>query len=120
MTHSDLGAQGEALTATHLQAQGWQILAQGWHCRGGELDVVAQRHDWLIFVEVKTRQSSTLDGLLAVSPTKQRRLIRAAQVFLQVHPQWADCSCRFDVAVVLALPRLHVATYLEAAFSLDG
>ncbi len=120
MTNRELGAQGEALTARYVQQRGWQVVAQGWHCRGGELDLVAQRQDWLIFVEVKTRQSSTLDGLLAVSPTKQRRLIRAAQLFLQAHPQWAEFNCRFDVAVVLAVPTLHVATYLEAAFSLDN
>ncbi len=96
------GDAGENWVRHHLSQQGWQILAQRWHCRWGELDLVACRAGVLAFVEVKTRSSGSWDqsGLLAVGIPKQRRLIRAAQAFLNQHPHLSDLPCRFDVALV--------------------
>ena len=54
-------------------------------------------------MEVKTRQQGNWDanGLLAVNAQKQTRLWQTAQQFLVTHPQYAEVSCRFDVACVL-------------------
>jgi putative endonuclease len=105
------GQFGEALVTTWVQQQGWQVITRGWHCRWGELDVVAfcPKSICLAFVEIKTRTSGNWDenGLLAITPTKQRKLIYASQLFLAQHGCWAETPCRFDVALVSAkqIPR---------------
>jgi putative endonuclease len=131
-----LGDRGEALVAHWLHQRGWQIVAQQWRCRWGELDIVARHpHAGLAFVEVKTRQRHSLDreGRLAITAQKQRKLWQSAQQFLTQHPQWGELPCRFDVALVVqgavrsALtppatpqqPPLALVDYIEDAFRLE-
>lgn len=110
------GEAGEALVAHYLAEQGWQIVTQRWRCRWGELDVVAHRDGVTAFVEVKTRSRAFSDAVQAVTPTKQARLIKAAQCFLQAEPSYGEGDCRFDVAVVMGRSQLQLVQYLEAAF----
>lgn len=102
-----LGDRGEALVVQWLQRQGWAIVAQQWHCRWGELDIVAQHPQvGLAFVEVKTRRSGSLDqgGRLAITPKKQKKLWHSAQLFLTEHIELGELPCRFDVALVAQGP----------------
>lgn len=119
------GDAGENWVRQYLGRQGWQILAQQWRCRWGELDLVASRAGVLAFVEVKTRSPGSWDqvGLLAVGIPKQRRLILSAQVFLSQHPHLSDLPCRFDVALVESRVSQEgtgyaLVEYLEGAFEL--
>ncbi|HEY9879913.1 MAG TPA: YraN family protein [Leptolyngbyaceae cyanobacterium] len=138
---AELGTLGETLVAEWLQSQGWHILERQWHCRWGELDLVATRHEptdsLLAFVEVKTRSRGNwdADGLMAITARKQAKLWQAARLYLAQHPNWAEANCRFDVALVaycrgrdqpfsslattpLKQPRLILQDYIENAF--DG
>ena len=103
MVSPNLGQLGEEFTAQWLKRQGWEIIASRWRCRWGELDLVAY-HSGLIFVEVKTRQSNNWDenGLLAITPQKQAKLCRAAEMFLSHYPNYSHVNCRFDLALVQA------------------
>lgn len=104
------GLLGEAFVAAWWRHQGWTVVAEQWKCRWGELDVVVrspapqppQRLHTLAFVEVKTRSRKNWDqdGLLAITPQKQTKLIRTAQTFLSEFPVIADDACRFDVAAI--------------------
>ncbi len=97
-----MGHLAEDLVADWLRQQGWEILAQRWHCRMGELDLVARQGDCLAFVEVKARSRGNWDGdgLLAITAAKREKLLLAAQFYLADFPELAELACRFDVALV--------------------
>ncbi len=101
-THLELGQLGEKLVAHWLKGQGWTIMVQRWHCRWGELDLVAANSETLAFVEVKTRRDKNwdLNGLLAITSKKQEKLLKSAALFLSAHPELERLNCRFDVALV--------------------
>jgi putative endonuclease len=100
------GQVAESFVAHWLTLQGWTVLHQRWHCRYGELDIIATQSDTLAFVEVKARSKGNWDenGLLSVTPQKQAKLWQAAQLFLAEHPHLADLPCRFDVALLSCRP----------------
>ena len=76
------GAAGEELACRHLERAGYRILERNWRCRSGELDVVAQRGELTVFVEVKQRgRRSHGAGHEAVTLSKRRRIIRASQLY---------------------------------------
>ncbi len=120
------GALAEALVAQWLVEQGWEILEKRWHCRMGELDLVAYRRPSrpkasanLAFVEVKARSSGNwdADGMLAVNAQKQAKLWRSAQLFLATYPALADLPCSFDVALVHCR---RVAGQLQGALQISS
>ena len=101
-----IGEIGERVTCQWLRSKGFQILDQRWHCRFGEIDLIAlepsQGETILAFIEVKARRGGNwdLDGLLAITPAKQKKLIKTAQFYLAEHERLKDSPCRFDVALV--------------------
>lgn len=96
-----LGRWGEALAAVHLRRQGYEVVASGWRCRFGEIDLIARDQEYLCFVEVKLRRSAAF-GTAAefVDARKQQRLRTSAQLYLQQYP--TQLQPRFDVIEVLA------------------
>ena len=114
-----LGRWGEAMVAEDLRKRGWTVLAAGWQCRFGELDLVAEKGDILAFVEVKLRKN---DGFAAprefVDSRKQERLRTTAALYLSQNP--TSRQPRFDVAEVLAPKGMETAhpriNYIENAF----
>jgi putative endonuclease len=104
LTRSELGALGERHAARALRAAGLQILEGNFRTKRGELDLIAREGDTLVFVEVRTRTStSTLTPLASVDARKQARIIHLAQRYLLVR-HLPECSCRYDVVEVLATP----------------
>ena len=105
--------------AEDLRRKGWTIAAANFRCRMGELDIVAQNEHYLIFVEVKLRKNARFGAACeAVTPSKQRKLLAAAQYYLMTHP--TKLQPRFDVAEVYAPQGVHTKApdinYIENAF----
>ena len=100
------GKQGEEVVVQWLIAHGSKVLHQRWRWQRGEIDIIALTTDTLLFIEVKTRNRSNwdADGLLAITPQKQARIISTAQLFLLKYPHLAELACRFDVAIVRHQP----------------
>ncbi len=97
-----LGQWGERQVRRALERQGVTILAANWRCHYGEIDIIAATETELYFVEVKTRRSrSYMEIREAVSASKQRKLLLAAELYLQEHPEERR-QPRFDVAEVYA------------------
>lgn len=113
------GAYGEAVALAHLRRLGFKFLVANYRSRWGEIDLVCRHHQTLVFVEVKTRGPNPwASPAAAVNPSKQRRLIRTAQAYLQ-ELSVRDVVARFDVVEVFLLPgQLPECRLIEAAFSL--
>ena len=95
-----MGAWGEALAAAYLQRQGYAILEQNYRCPEGEMDIVAQQGEALVFVEVRARRSAAMGTPEeSVTPAKQRRLIAVAQRYLAEHPG-ASQEWRIDLVAL--------------------
>ena len=96
-----LGRWGEALAADYLRQKGYELLAAGWRCRFGEIDLIVRDRTYLCFVEVKLRRSAAFGTAGEfVNERKQQRLRTTAQLYLQQHP--TALQPRFDVIEVLA------------------
>jgi len=79
-----------------LEKQGFRVLARNHRTRAGEIDVVGREGDTLSFVEIKARSTRDFGpASCAVPPHKQRRIARAAALYLIRHPH--SGPCRFDV-----------------------
>jgi putative endonuclease len=102
----DTGKQGEEVVAQWLVARGGKVLHQRWRSKIGEIDIIGLESGTLLFIEVKTRNRSNwdADGLLAITPQKQARIVRTAELFLLKHPHLSEHPCRFDVAIVRHQP----------------
>ncbi|MBQ6600946.1 MAG: YraN family protein, partial [Clostridia bacterium] len=60
MDKKALGNKGEAFAAEYYRKLGFTVTAQNYTCRGGEIDIIAENGEYIIFVEVKTRSSNSL------------------------------------------------------------
>lgn len=94
-----LGRQAEAAVAELLRGRGYEILASRLKTSAGEIDLVMANRRCLVFVEVKARTNAA-DAAYALLPRQQARLLRAAQLALACHADWARPEMRFDVALV--------------------
>jgi len=112
-----LGDLGERLAAQHLQAKGYRIREKNVRTREGEIDIVAEAGDLLVFVEVRCRRGTAM-GTAAESLTavKQRRLVALAEAYGQTRPDLPP-QRRIDVIAVDLSPggRLLSLQHVEDA-----
>lgn len=114
-----LGRWGEAMAAEVYRKKGWRIVAAGWTCRFGEIDVIAENGTYIAFTEVKLRKDDRVaQAREFVDYRKQQRIRTSAQMYLAENP--TDRQPRFDVVEIYApqgmdtrKPRVNV---IENAF----
>ena len=112
-----LGRRGEALAARYLRRRGWRILARNLREGRFELDLVVQRGDTTVFVEVKTRRSVEIASPEAnITAQKQRHIRSAARRYMETHYD-SDRYYRYDVVTVVMPERgKPVVAHIENAF----
>ena len=99
-TRQKLGRWGEQLAAEYLESQGYVLLERNWRCRRGEIDIVAQGGDILVFVEVKTRRGRDYGTPEeAITSYKAKRLLELSQRYLLEH-DLEDVEWRVDLVAV--------------------
>jgi putative endonuclease len=92
------GSQWEKLAESFLHKRGLKTLERNYYSRFGEIDLIMMDRQTLVFTEVRYRSNSAFgSGAESVTLTKQKRITRAAQRFLQHHQHHASLACRFDV-----------------------
>src|SRR5215510_4482890 len=114
-TRQSLGKLGEKLACNELEHRGYAILDRRYRSRFGEIDIVAQHAQTIVFVEVKTRDGDEFGGgAAAVTPWKQRRIAQMALDYLS-RKNLHDRPCRFDVVTVdVKNDRPEIVVYAHA------
>ena len=100
-TSKILGAWGEAQAAQYLQKKHYKLVACGYQCRFGEIDLIVKDRKYLVFVEVKLRKSAKFASAREyVDTRKQDRIRMTAAIYLSENP--TNLQPRFDVIEIYA------------------
>lgn len=99
MKRVDRGAWAEHIARDYLEQRGLICLNHNFRCTSGEIDLIMQANDYLVFVEVRTRHCHAWASQ-SIHVRKQQRIRRAALCYLQHHPQMKQHASRFDVVTV--------------------
>ncbi|MDP3777476.1 YraN family protein [Methylotenera sp.] len=110
--HMIEGHAAEQLAATFLQKNGLILLEKNYRCVHGEIDLIMRDRKTLVFVEVRLRSNPKFGGAgMSITPSKQQKLSRTAEVYLQTH---GNHACRFDAILLHALDATAVEWIKDA------
>ena len=117
------GNSGEKLAAEYLRKHGFIISQRNFHSRFGEIDIIAENEQYILFVEVKTRKvGAKVSPAESVDIHKQRKIVSTAKVYMM--KSYCTLQPRFDVAEIevseLAGREEYKINYIENAFVPEG
>ncbi len=108
------GRQAEKIAEHYLCHQGLKKITRNYACRFGEIDLIMQQRDCIIFIEVRMRNNPDFGlGLETVNQKKQQRIRKTAQHYLQQNKLYDTIACRFDIISLLKQQR---PTWIKNAF----
>lgn len=108
------GVDAEELACQHLCKQGFSITHVRYKSKHGEIDIIAEKKNLLIFVEVKKRKSFGEDD--PISTTQKKRIINTALHYLSVHSEKNELDMRFDSIMIDSTNKL---SHIEDAWRLE-
>lgn len=97
MSKRSIGNEGETAAANHLGSKGYLIRSRNFTCRGGEIDIVAEKDGCIVFVEVKTRKNDRYGAAAEYVDRKKAAHVRRAAAEYPIH---SGCDMRFDIVEV--------------------
>lgn len=118
----ELGESGENLAVSALMSKGYAVVARRFRTRYGEIDIIANDGDTLVFVEVRRKSGRGYGAAVeSVTPDKQRRVVRMAVEYLARHDLYDRCPVRFDVVAIDDQPDGTARiTVIQSAFDAPG
>lgn len=114
--HNDIGNAGEAIAKRYLEERDYRILEENWRYRRAEVDLIAMDRRTLVFIEVKTRNTTAFGEIEDfVTRKKESMLIAAAHAYMDhIDHDW---EIRFDIIAILYLDeKSYSVKHLEDAF----
>jgi|SaaInlV_100m_DNA_5_1039725.scaffolds.fasta_scaffold01190_5 putative endonuclease len=116
-----IGNKAEKLAQKFIRSSGLKLIASNVRYSFGEIDLIAEDSDELVFIEVRFRSNSS-HGLAAetVGSQKQRRLVSAAQAWLRDNQTYCNHYCRFDVIAIDSLIDTKHISWQKNAFQVPG
>lgn len=112
------GKSGEELAARYLKRMGYQLLCRNYRSRFGEIDIIARDADTVVFVEVKSRKTSTYGHpKYAITYAKQEKISKTALYYLKSNGQ-SSSKARFDVVTISVANQKTSVEIIKNAFEL--
>lgn len=111
MDKKELGQFGENIAAKFLRKNRYKILHKNWQNKLGEIDIVAEKNETIIFCEVKTILGNP--GFLPedeIGPEKQRQLVKMSQIYLLNNKLHEETACQIDIIAITIDRGPHHAT----------
>lgn len=108
------GAEAEQIAAEYFISRGYTVRERNWKCGKLEIDLILEFERTIIFVEVKARKEGTQDPIEAVGKDKRRRIIRAADSYLQSLPLLYEY--RFDIFAITGDRNEHKCEHYADAY----
>ena len=100
MNRKELGIKGEKLARDFLKKKGYKIIDTNFRCREGEIDIIARKKDYLVFVEVRTKTGDSFGSPEeSVTFAKKEKLISSALSYMSTHRDLPE-SWRIDFVAV--------------------
>lgn len=113
--HNDFGTLGEDIAIAHLRAKGYVVMDRNWRSGHKEIDIVAQKDDTIVFVEVKARANAFYGNPEdAITRRKMHLLVLAADAYLRCNA--IDMEVRFDVITITGSVSRPIIRHYEHAF----
>ena len=111
-----IGKNGEDRCAKFLTEHGFSVLERNWRTKRGEIDIIAEKDNILVFVEVKTLPCGNAELLAHVlDKRKQKRISETAKCFIANNRKYNDRIIRFDV-IVVDMPGFPSVYHIQNAF----
>lgn len=119
--HLRTGTRGERAASLYLRLRGYRILERNYLCPLGEIDIVARKGGFIVFVEVRTRQAGALvDPIASINNIKLAHIMDAARYFV-IQGRTGTAPCRFDIITVSGrgLFNSRISHYIDAFRTTD-
>ena len=112
-----LGKQAEETACRYLTANGLKLVEKNYKCQRGEIDLVMQDNNSIVFIEVRYRRNNRFgSGAESVIKRKQQKLIMTAMHYLQTHRNSAANATRFDVISIQGQHGENDIEWIQNAF----
>ena len=110
------GNYGEDKACKYLQENSYKIIERNWRTRFGEIDIIAQKDETVVFIEVKTLPSGNIETLShLLNKKKQKRIVETAKCFIKTNRKYNSSYIRFDV-IIIDMPEFPAIYHIESAF----
>lgn len=116
-TTNQSGKQAETLAADYLAKHKIEIITRNFHCRFGEIDLIGNDNDILVFIEVRYRKNEDfLAAIETIDQHKCKRIVITSEYYLNKHKRYQSYLCRYDVITITGALDKPVIEWIKNAF----
>jgi putative endonuclease len=110
-SNTTIGREGETRAVNFLVGKGIRILERNYRTRSGEIDIIAQEGETIVFIEVKSWSYYGIESLEKALNTKKRhKIIETSKYFLSLHREYRYMAIRFDIIFISQKGITHLAS----------
>jgi putative endonuclease len=119
--HLDVGRDAETDAKKYLENHGLRLIETNYRCLRGEIDLIMQDNEYLVFIEVRSRTNIKYGNAIeSINHSKKRKIILAAMHYLQKSKLLYTATCRFDIIAIHPVEGTTRLEWLKNAFTLDS